>query len=135
MTLEVLVISLAVLNLLVVLTFVRRRHLSESFAILWVGIGVFGLVIGLARPLIDRTADAIGVQYGTSLIFAFGIVFLLGLVLHLSVHVSRVENQCEVLATEIALMRGSLAAHDDRESEAPDDGPSSPSAGDVTGEP
>ena len=109
MRLELLVIVLALLNLAAAFTFVRQRHLSESFAILWVGIGLFGLLTGLARPLIDRFADAVGIQYGTSLVFAFGILFLLGLVLHLSVHVSRVENQCEVLAKEVALLRGPIS--------------------------
>jgi hypothetical protein len=103
--LELLLLAVTVANVLVVLEFVRRRKLLESFALLWLGVG-FGLVVlALARPLVDRFADALGIS-GPSIVLSLGIFFLLFVAMSLSLHVSRLEERVEVLAQEVAFLRG-----------------------------
>jgi len=103
--LELLLLVVTVANVLVVLEFVRRRKLLESFALLWLGVG-FGLVVlALARPLVDRIADALGVS-GPSIVLSLGVFFLLFVAMSLSLHVSRLEERVEVLAQEVAFLRG-----------------------------
>jgi hypothetical protein len=99
----------AILNVIVVLEFVRRRKLAENFALLWIGVGLLGLVLSLARPLIDNLADDIGVAYGPTLIFTGAIFFLLLVCMNLSMHVSRLTERSEILAEEITFLRGRLA--------------------------
>nr|WP_283250979.1 DUF2304 domain-containing protein [Rhabdothermincola salaria] len=96
--------SLAIVLLVVILEVVRRRRLSENYALLWLGVGVMGVLLGLARPLVDRLSSAIGIVYGTSLVFALAFVFLLIVCINLTVHVSRLEERVEVLAQEVALL-------------------------------
>jgi hypothetical protein len=102
--LGVVVLGIALVLLLVILEVVRRRRLSENYALLWIGVGVAGLVLGLARPLVDRVASDIGIVYGTSLVFALALVFLLIVCINLSVHVSKLEERVERLAQEVALL-------------------------------
>jgi hypothetical protein len=89
-----------------VVEFVRRRKLLESFAVLWIAVGFGGVVLVIARPLIDDAADAVGIAYGASLVLTLGITFLLLVCMSLSLHVSKLESRVEVLATEVAFLRG-----------------------------
>lgn len=103
--LVVFVAAVAVVNVAVVIEFVRRRKLGEGFAMLWIGVGVLGIVLSIARPLIDDLAEEIGVRYGPTLIFTGAILFLLFVCMNLSMHVSRLTERSEILAEELTLLR------------------------------
>jgi len=103
MKLEFVLLVAVIVILGVVIEVVRRRRLSESYALLWIGVAVVGTLLALARPLVDRLSNAIGIVYGTSLVFALAILFLLIVCINLSMHVSRLEQRVEVLAQELAL--------------------------------
>lgn len=103
MKLEVVLLIAVVVILGVVIEVVRRRRLSENYALLWIGVAVVGTLLALARPLVDRLSNAVGIVYGTSLVFALAILFLLIVCINLSMHVSRLEQRVEVLAQELAL--------------------------------
>ncbi len=104
--LEVVVLVTAIGLLAIIIEIVRRRRLSENWAMLWITVAVGVLLIGVARPVIDLFSEAVGISYGASLVFAAGIVFLLFVCISLSMHVSRLEEKVEALAGEIALLRG-----------------------------
>jgi hypothetical protein len=100
--------AIAALNVVVVIEFVRRRKLAENFALLWIGVGLLGIVLSIARPLIDEIADDVGVRYGPTLIFTGAVVFLLFVCMNLSMHVSRLTERSELLAEELTLLRDRL---------------------------
>ncbi len=103
--LELLLLVVTVANVAIVLEFVRRRKLLETFALLWLGVGVGLVVLALGRPLVNRIADALGVT-GPSIVLSLGIFFLLFVAMSLSLHVSKLEDRVEVLAEEVAFLRG-----------------------------
>jgi hypothetical protein len=102
---------LALLNVLFVLEFVRRRKLAESFALLWIGVGACGVLFAIARHQIDSLSRKMGVYAGTSLVFTLGILFLLFVCMSLSMHVSRLTDRTEILAEEVAILRARLEQH------------------------
>jgi hypothetical protein len=104
--LEVVMLLGSLLLLGFIVEVVRRRRLSEGYALLWIAVGVGVLVLGVARPLIDRISRLVGVSYGASLVFGVAIVLLVVVCVNLSMHVSRVEDKVQTLAEEIALLRG-----------------------------
>ncbi len=106
MRLEVFVFAVAAVNLLVVLEFVRRRKLAESFALLWSAVAVAGLLLVLARPRIDQFAEWAGFEAGTSVVFSLAILFLVVVSIYLSMHITTLEEKVELLAEEVALLRG-----------------------------
>ena len=106
--LELVVLIAAFLLMAFTLEVLRRRHLSESYALLWLGVGLGAFLLGLARPLIDRLSEALGIAYGTSLVFGVALLFLLAVCINLSIHVSKLESRVEVLAEEVALLRGPM---------------------------
>ncbi len=117
MNLQIFVIGLGIAMLIFVIEVVRRRRLSEGYALLWIAVGIGGVLLGVARPLIDRFSDSLGVSYGANLVFAFVFVFLIVVSINLSMHVSKLEDQVSSLAEELALVRGpqggSAGADDD----------------------
>lgn len=103
--LAVTVILVTLANLGFVLELVRRRQLREKYALLWLAVGVTGLALALARPLLDGLARALGIEYGPSALFFFSTIFLVLVAAHLSWEVSRLEDRTRRLAEELALMQ------------------------------
>ncbi|HEX7095438.1 MAG TPA: DUF2304 domain-containing protein [Acidimicrobiales bacterium] len=124
--LSVFVGIIAVTNLVVTVELVRRRRLAANFALLWVGVGLVGLVLSAGRTLVDRIAHGVGVVYGTSLVFACGILFLSFVCMSLSMHVSRLTEKTEILAEELAIVRA-LVHNDPRPLDPPRTDAASPS--------
>lgn len=104
--LDVFVLVVALVNVAVMLELVRRRQLREKYALLWLAVGLGGIVIAVGRSLVDRLARAVGVDYGASVVFLGAILFLLLVCMHLSWEVSRLEARTRTLAEELALMQG-----------------------------
>ena len=123
--LEVVILVVAFGFLGFILSLVRRRQLSEKYALLWLSIGAMGILLSIARPLLDRLSLALGISYGPSMLFLFSTIFLMAVAAHLSWEVSRLEEKTRRLAEEIALMRprppqaaGEVDIRADREPEA-----------------
>lgn len=100
---QVFVVVLAVTAVAVIVWLVRTRKLKERFALLWLGIAAGTLVLVAARPLLDELSDALGIRSGTTTLFLLAVVFLLGLILHLSIVVSSLEEKVRDLAEAAAL--------------------------------
>ncbi len=84
----------------------RRRKLLEGYALLWIGVALGGVGFAIARSWVDRVAHFVGISYGANLVLAAGLLFLLFVSMSLSLHVSRLEARTEVLAEEVAFLRG-----------------------------
>ena len=93
----------ALVIMAVIVEALRRRRLSENFAIVWLCVGVGAILLAFLRPLVDRVSDTIGISYGPTLLFTAVIVFLLILCLLLSMHVTRLHRRVELLAQELAV--------------------------------
>ena len=101
---------LATLGLLIlVFDLVRRRRLLERYALVWMAVTVLLLVLSAWAGLLDRVADAIGISYPPSALFAAAFGFVIVLLLHFSVAVSRLTDQSKVLAQRVALLEHRLS--------------------------
>jgi hypothetical protein len=104
-----LVAILASLGLfLIVLELVRRRRLLERYALLWLFSAVALLALAVFQPLLIRIAELIGIEYPPSALFLIAFGFVLVLLLHFSVAVSRLGDQSKVLAQRVAMMEERL---------------------------
>lgn len=109
--LQVFVLVVALTNVLVMLELVRRRQLREKYALLWLVVGVGGVVLALSRGLLDALARAVGVAYAPSVFFLLAILFLILVCVHLSWEVSKLEERIGRLAEELALMKAERESH------------------------
>ena len=110
---EVFFLSFSVLLFIVVLEFVRRRKLLESFALLWLFVGVAGVAVAVFRGWVDSAARFVGIAAGANLFLGLGLLFLLFVSMTLSVYVSRLEERVEILAEEVAALHGAAAPFSD----------------------
>lgn len=99
--LGLLVLSLGLVFL--VLELVRRGHLKERYALLWLGVSGFGLLVGIFPSLIVRLSHLMQFQYLTVVSF-FAFLFLIFLVLVFTVIISRLSQRIRTLAQEVALL-------------------------------
>jgi hypothetical protein len=105
---QILLIVVTVGLLLFVLELVRRRHLQERYALLWILAAVVLVVLAVFRNLLDVVAHAIGIFYAPSALFVVAFGFVLILLLHFSLAVSRLADQNKVLAQYVGLLRERL---------------------------
>jgi hypothetical protein len=87
---------------------VRRKHLLERFALLWLGAGVTVLVLAIWRGLLTSLSHAVGIYYPPATFFAAAFLFVLLMLLHFSITVSRLSDQNKILAQRVALMQEEL---------------------------
>jgi len=87
-----------------VLELVRRRRMLERYALLWLFSAVVLLGLAVWRGALNVIAHAIGVIYPPNAIFVVAFGFVLLLLLHFSLAVSRLTDQTKVLAQRLALL-------------------------------
>jgi hypothetical protein len=101
---QVVAILVSALLLVGLLDLVRRRHLLERYALLWLFSAGFLLVLSIWTGLLEELADVVGIAYAPSALFVFAFGFILVLLLHFSVAVSKLADQNKVLAQRLALL-------------------------------
>jgi hypothetical protein len=94
----------AALLLLVILELVRRRRLLERYALLWLLAGVVLLGLAVWRGALEVLAELVGIASPPNALFFVAFGFVLVLLLHFSVAVSRLTDQSKVLAQRVALL-------------------------------
>ena len=99
----------SVLILAAIVELLRRRQLKEKYAVLWLVVGLVLVVFTAFPALLTRISSALGVAVPTNLLFFVAILFLVGVVLHLSWEASRLENETRKLAEDVAILRLDLA--------------------------
>jgi len=102
------VIILAVVTCVLVFELVRRKRLSERYAILWLVAGLTVLVLGIWKGLLTTLAHAVGIYYAPSALFAVAFLFVLVMLVHFSTTISRLSDQNKVLAQRMALLQQRL---------------------------
>lgn len=88
---------------LLVLELVRREHLKERYALLWLAAAACGLGVGLFPGVITWTSSVFGFQYLT-VFYVGSFLFLLLLVLAFTVVISKLSERNRTLAQEVALL-------------------------------
>ena len=107
MTTNVQVLAIVVTACLFVIVFelVRRRRLMERYALLWLFASAVLLGLAVWRDLLEGLATAVGIYYAPSALFAVAFGFVLVMLLHFSLVISRLADQTKVLAQRLGLLQ------------------------------
>ena len=87
---------------------VRRRRLMERYALLWLLASAVLLLLAVWKGLLNEIAHAIGVYYAPSALFVIAFGFILVLLLHFSLVISRLADQNKVLAQRLGMLQQRL---------------------------
>jgi hypothetical protein len=119
---QLLAVAASGLLLLIVLELVRRRRFLERYALLWLLSATVLLALGIWQGLLADVSRLIGIIYPPNALFVIAFGFVLLLLLHFSVAVSRLSDQSKVLAQRLALLEERLrraeAGQPDRSAES-----------------
>ena len=94
-----------------VLELLRRRRLSEPYAILWLLASVVLLVLAVWDDLLENLADLVGIATPANALFVVGFGFVLVLLLSFSTVVSRLTRENKLLAQEVARLNRERDGH------------------------
>jgi hypothetical protein len=122
---RVLAIVLTFGLLVLVFELVRRKRLSERYAILWLLAAVTLFVLAVWKGLLTSLASDVGISYPPSLLFVVAIGLIAMILLNFSLVVSRLSDQNKILAQRLSLLqqrieRFEARAETDSSGEVPD---------------
>ncbi len=110
---EVVVVAILICGLIFEL--VRRRHLMERYALLWLLAGGVVLVLAIWQGLLTTLSHWVGIYYPPAALFAVAFLFVLVMLVHFSIAVSRLSDQNKILAQRLALLQQQLEREQDQE--------------------
>jgi hypothetical protein len=101
---QILAIVASASLLVIVFELVRRKQFLERYALLWLFSAIILLGLSVWKGFLSRLAEAIGIAYPPNALFLVAFGFVLLLLLHFSLAVSRLSDQTKVLAQRVALL-------------------------------
>jgi hypothetical protein len=118
---QILIATVSVMLLVTVLELVRRRRLLERYALLWLFSSTVLVALAIWRGALDKIAEQLGIAYPPNALFIVAFGFVLWLLLHFSVAVSRLSDQSKVLAQRLALLEQRMRRQEAAAEEARDE--------------
>ena len=92
----------------VIFELLRRKRLMERYALLWLLASAVLLALAVWKGLLETIAHAIGIYYAPSALFVIAFGFILLLLLHFSLVISRLADQNKILAQRLGLLQQRL---------------------------
>jgi hypothetical protein len=105
----------------VVFELLRRKRLMERYALLWLFASAVLLALALWKGLLTTVAHAIGIYYPPSALFVLAFGFILVMLLHFSLVISRLADQNKILAQRLGLLQQRIDEREAAEAAAADD--------------
>jgi hypothetical protein len=102
---QIIAIIASLLFIAFIARLIVRGKLREEYAIIWIICSVFLIVFALWREGLDLVSKMLGFELPSNLIFTGAIFAMLIYLLHLSVVVSKLQEQNKTLAQDIALLK------------------------------
>ncbi|MFC0429406.1 DUF2304 domain-containing protein [Kutzneria buriramensis] len=88
-----------------IIEMLRRRQFTEKYAVMWLVVAVIVLVLAIWPHSLVDLANLIGIAIPTNLLFFVAIVFTVGVSVHQSWELSRLESETRKLAEDLAILR------------------------------
>jgi hypothetical protein len=106
-------ISASAVLLLYILEMVRRRRLREEYSILWLSGGVIILVFSVKQDWLEWASNAAGIYYPPSFLFLIGLLFILLILIHFSIAISKLYQMNKKITQELALLKKHIGRIED----------------------
>lgn len=106
---QLLYLLVAAAVVLAVFALLRSGHLREKYAALWVFVGVSIVILACAPGILAFIAHALGFVVPSNFLFVLAIFLLLGVTLHHSLELTRLEDETRTLAENVAILNTIVA--------------------------
>src|SRR5687767_6523590 len=108
--LQLLAIFASAVLLGIVFELLRRRRLIERYALIWLASAVVLLGLAVWKDLLEIISKTMGIVYPPNALFMIAFGFVLLLLLHFSIAISRLSGETKVLAQVVARLDQELRA-------------------------
>ena len=105
---EYIALAGSLITLVGILELIRRRHLRESYALLWIGASAGLIVLSMFRELLEAIAKVLGIYYPPMVLLLMVGTCGFFLAIHYSIVLSKLADENRRLAQEIALLRADV---------------------------
>ena len=95
----------SLITLVLLFELLRRRRLREKYAVFWAVVALATLVIAIFPETLFFAADLVGVKVPANLLFFGASMLLLGVSIHQSYELGRLEERTRTLAEVVGLLR------------------------------
>jgi hypothetical protein len=102
---QILAIIASIVFIAFIAQLIVRGKLREEYAIIWIVCAVLLTIFAIWREALDKVTKLLGFELPSNLIFTGAIFAMLIYLLHLSVVVSKLQEQNKTLAQDIALLK------------------------------
>ncbi|HHW30288.1 MAG TPA: DUF2304 domain-containing protein [Clostridiaceae bacterium] len=90
--------------LIIVVELVRKNKLQERYSLLWIFMSIIVLVLSISPVFIEILAKWLDIKNPPSLLFLFGLIYLLIYNLHITTVISKQSEKITRLAQHLALL-------------------------------
>ena len=88
-----------------VMGLIVKKRMSESQSVLWIGIGIVAVILGIFPTLIPWIAEMLGIWYAPSILLLVATIGLLLILFRNTVIVSEHADEIHELTIQIALLK------------------------------
>ena len=104
-------LAAALVVLAIVLELVRRRRLAERYSLLWIGTALVLCLLAGWSGLLETLASALGIAYPPNALFLVIGGFLMLVLLHFSIVITRLAEHNTRLAQRLAILEERVGAN------------------------
>jgi hypothetical protein len=104
--------------LIVIVELIRRRALAERYALLWLLTGAVLTFLAVWKPGLGLLSSMLGIYYPPSALLVVGLGFILLILLHYSVIITKLADHNRQLAQRYAILTWRVAEMEQRLGEA-----------------
>lgn len=100
---KIISISISFLIFIVIIELIRKKKIMEELTWIWLFAGLMIVVVSVWENLLEIISRLTGIVTPTSIVFFFGIIFLILINLQISIKLSKNAEQIKNLVQELAL--------------------------------
>ena len=105
---QIIAVVIAVLLFIYVFDLVRRKKLREEYSLFWMILCALLVLFAAWSHLLVSVTRLMGAVSANSVVFFFGFVFIIALLLHVTVRLSKSAEEIKNMAQKIALLEGEI---------------------------
>lgn len=100
----ILSIIFTILFLIYIIRLVKNNKLDVKYSIFWIIFSFGILILSIFPQLTEYISKSLGIYYAPSMLFLFGILFIIVYLIHLSIAVSKQRKQITKLTQTLAIL-------------------------------
>ncbi len=105
---QLLSVSFSLFIFILIFEMVRKKRIKEEYSLLWFFMGSVFFLLSLFPSTIDFLGKLFGIHYAPTLILLIIIGFLIMLMIHFSIVISKLSNVNKELLQEMGLLKNEI---------------------------